>query len=142
MSTVGATNANGNETGFAAAKTCGRPESSSVCEDGTESGLQHLPPNLAHGILPLTIGMAPKHTREGVSTRPVIGHAQTVPGTRVANIANNARIEKGSRSHAFIEVEQHQASSRVPRRFEKPEMNAVPCAPSFHYTRKGLLSSR
>ena len=101
---AGATKAKEKKTWFAAAKTCGRPESSSVCEAGTESGLQHLPPNWAHGISPLTMGMAPRQTREAVSTRPVIGHAQSVPGIIVANIANNARIEKGSRSHAFIEL--------------------------------------
>ncbi len=57
----------------------------------------------AQGIPPLPIGMA--QTRDAVSTRPVIGHAQTVPGIIVANIARSARIEKGIRSHAFIEVE-------------------------------------
>ncbi len=102
---LGATNAKENETWSAAAKTEARFESSSVCEEGTESGWQHLLPDLAHGISPLAIGMAPRHTREATSTRPVIGHAQTVPGIIVANIANNARIEKGIRSHAFIEVE-------------------------------------
>lgn len=100
---AGATNAN--ETWAAAANRCGRLESSSVCEEGAEIGLQHLLPVLAHGISPFTIGMAPRHTREATSTCPVIWHVQSVPGTIVANIANSARSEKGSRSHAFIELE-------------------------------------
>lgn len=132
-----------NETWSAAAKTCGRLESSSVCEEGAEIGLQHLLPVLAHGISPFTIGMAPRHTREATSTRPVIGHAQTVPGIIVANIANNARIEKGIRSHAFIELETTRGRTRTfPSDFFSPQMNAVSRVPSFHYTLKGLQSSR
>ena len=88
----------------AAANTCWRPESSSVCEAGTERGLQHLPPMWAQGIGPISIGFVFKHTKEAAPIRPVIGHAQTVPGIIVANIANSARMEKGIRSHAFIEV--------------------------------------
>ncbi len=111
--TTGVAKEKENETWSTAANTCGLPESSSVCEDGTDSGLQHLPPTRAHGISPLMIGNA--HTREAVSTRPFIGHAQSVPGIIVANIASNARIEKGIHSHAFIERRTTQgAISRSP----------------------------
>jgi DNA-binding FrmR family transcriptional regulator len=77
--------------------------------------LQHLLPKRAHGISPLTIGMA--QTRVATSTRPVIGHAHTVPGIIVANIASNARIEKGTRNQAFIGLCNDTLSSvRVPWR--------------------------
>jgi hypothetical protein len=59
---------------------------------------------LIEGILPLIEGIAPRQTREATSIRPVIGHAQTVSGIMVANIANSARSEKGIRNHAFIEI--------------------------------------
>ena len=114
-STRGATNAKENETWSAAENACGRLESSSVCGDGAETGLQHLLPKRAHGISPLTIGMA--QTRVATSTRPVIGHAHTVPGIIVANIASNARIEKGTRNQAFIGLCNDTLSSvRVPWR--------------------------
>lgn len=67
-------------------------------------------------IAPLIVG--PAHTREATSTRPVIGHAQTVPGIIVANIASNARIEKGTRNQDFIGLcNDTWIPARVPWRF-------------------------
>ena len=64
--------------------------------------------------------MTPRHTREAPSTRPVIGHAQSVPGIIVASIARSAKIEKGIRSHAFIEVDTTQGT--------------LPCSPAFWFS--------
>lgn len=67
-------------------------------------------------IAPLIVGMA--HTRGATSTRPVIGHTHTVPGIIVANIASNARIEKGTRNQTFIGLcNDTSTPARVPWRF-------------------------
>lgn len=71
---------------------------------GTESSLQHFPPMCAHGISPLVWVIMPAHTRDAESTRPVMGHAQSICGSNVTTIAASANQANGSRYQPRIRL--------------------------------------